>query len=379
MALCSILCFLLASVAAIPTATAVDVPSFPADFHAIVYTSGQGHYCPCPSLNEVYQDVANNRALILTNEIRSLLVVAPKGAAPETKEETEMTLFVVNKDGSCTYEVNDWPCIMPDLNISQCPSYFGYPIFNQVGPWQLPNKAPKNYAGKDVIEIDGRVGVHADKWTEQTEDQKLNTIDKFTYWVDPSNPSLPLRYQQVHKAIGKPEYDWYYQLDYIKVELGPSPDSVFTPPENWLERCVDNNAGLRIIGLPSLQVYYLFAQPNKPAKLSVSLYTRPVSNLPVIVNITFCNPLRSCGESLTCNNNKICTTCVKVSPTKLEFTQENWNQPQEVTVAFDHVGGVGKYQFGVSDNYRIQNLMDSEYFTVYSCDPDNNTPCDCKL
>ena len=49
------------------------------------------------------------------------------------------------------------------------------------GPWQLPNKAPKNYAGKLImIEIDGRVGVHADKWTEQTEDQKLNTIDKFS-------------------------------------------------------------------------------------------------------------------------------------------------------------------------------------------------------
>ena len=378
MARCSILCFLLAAVAAIPTATAVDVPSFPADFHAVVYASGQGHYCQCPSFNEVYQDVTNNRALIVTNEVWSLLVVDPKGAASGTKEETEMTLFVVNNwDGSCTYEVNDWPCIMPYLNVSQCSvSYFGYPVFKQVGPWQLPNKAPKNYAGKDVIELDGRVGVPADKWTEQTEDQKLNTIDTFTYWVDPSNPSIPLRYQQVHKAIGKPEYDWYYQLDYIKVELSPSPDSVFTPPENWLERCVDNNAGLKIIGIP-WQALYLFAQPNKPAKLSFSLYTRPVSNLPVIVNITFCSPLSSCAEYLTCSTNKICTTCVKVFPTKLEFTQENWNQPQEVTMAFGHVGGVGKYQVGVSDNYPIQNP--GQHFIVYSCDPDNNTPCDCNL
>ena len=370
-----ILCCLLA-IAGVHTTSAVDVPSFPADFHTLAYTSGEGRYCPCPSFNEVYQDVTNNRALIVTNEIRSLLVVAPTGAAPGTREEKEMTLFVENKDGSCTYEVNGWPCTIPDAHISQCPSYFGYPVFNQVGPWQIPGSIPKNYAGRDVITLNGMVGVHADKWTDQTEDKKLNTVDTFTYWVNSSNPSIPLRLHHMHKAIGQPEYDWYYQIDFFKFELGPSPDSVFTPPENWLERCVDNNAGLKINGLPSYQEFYLFSQPNKPAKLSVSLYTRPVSKLPVTVSITFCNN-NSCDETMTCNTNKICTTCVKVSPSKLEFNQENWNEPQEVTVAFDHVGGVGKYIFDVSDNYRIQNY--GERFTVFPCDPENNTPCDCKL
>ena len=361
---------------AVHTTSAVDVPSFPADFHTLAFTSGEGQYCPCPSFNEVYQDVTNNRALIVTNEIRSLLVVAPTGAAPGTREEKEMTLFVENKDGSCTYEVNGWPCTIPDAHLSQCSSYFGYPVFNQVGPWQIPSSIPKTYAGRDVIELNGMVGVHADKWTDQTEDKKLNTVDTFTYWANSSNPSIPLRLHHMHKAIGKPEYDWYYQIDFFKFELEPSPDSVFAPPENWLERCVDNNAGLKINGLPSYQVFYLFSQPNKPAKLSVSLYTRPVSKLPVTVSITFCNN-DSCDETMTCNTDKICKTCVNVSPSKLEFNQENWNEPQEVTVAFDHVGGVGKYIFDVSDNYRIQNY--GERFKVFPCDPENNTPCDCKL
>ena len=61
-------------------------------------------------------------------------------------------------------------------------------------------------------------------------------------------------------------------------------------------------------------------------------------------------------------------------PTKMEFTQENWKRPQIITVVFDHVG-VGQYKFGVSDNYPVNNRLDSMQFSVFACDPVNKVPC----
>ena len=65
------------------------------------------------------------------------------------------------------------------------------------------------------------------------------------------------------------------------------------------------------------------------------LHTRPVSKRPVTVNITFCN---STDPDQNCNKDENCDSCVKVSPSVLKFTQENWNMPQNVKAAFDHVG-----------------------------------------
>ena len=129
-------------------ASAAEVPSIPTDFHAVVSTTSDGIFCQYPNFHEVYQDLTNNRALLVMEKSTVLLIVAPKGAAPGTKEETDMTSFTVNNDGSCSYEVNDWPCVVPRLYISQCSTIFGYPVFNKVGPWQIPNSVPGNYSGQ---------------------------------------------------------------------------------------------------------------------------------------------------------------------------------------------------------------------------------------
>ena len=114
-------CFML--VAAAATTTAADVPPIPTDFHAVVNSTAEGIFCAYWQFSEVYQDVTNNRALLVGSHVvaeqsRSnyLLVVAPEGAAPGTKETTEMTSFEIKMDGSCSYTVNDWPCRDPSLN-----------------------------------------------------------------------------------------------------------------------------------------------------------------------------------------------------------------------------------------------------------------------
>ena len=365
--------YVVLATAAICSANGVDKPSIPTDFHAVVSTTAKG-FPPYPNFDEVYQDVTNNRALLVTGKLRSLLMVAPDGAAPGTREETEMTLFQDYEDGSCTYEVNDWPCMEPHLNITQCSTSLGYPVFNKVGPWQLPSSVPNEYAGREVIEINGQ-SITADKWTEQINTTNSSSPDILTYWVDSSNPGMPLRFQHMHphKNGTFPGDNWTYQVDYLKVKLGTSPDSVFTPPTNWLERCTDQNAGLNVTNLQlshqtnELIVYTL---PNKNGEFFISLHTRPVSQLPVTVHIKFCNLSDS---SQGCVPDEVCSTCAKVSPTSLTFTQENWNQPQKVTAVFDHVGMM-QYTFGISSNYPVQNPQVGLEFSVFSCDPPG-VPC----
>ena len=368
-------CLLAVSLAVIGAAAAAVLPPIPQNFHAVVRTALlDGFFSPYPSFEEVYQDVTNNRALLVlntTDKSRMLLVVAPKGATPGTKEATEMTLFDVQGGGSCGYEVNDWPCVQPRIGISQCTTDFGYPDFNKVGPWQIPTIAPNQYLGKDVIKINGR-NITADKWTDNTDSNSYSDVR--TYWVNSSNPSIPLRFQHVHphNPHAFPGDDWTYQIDYLKVELGVPPDSVFTPPENWLNRCVDRNAGLKT-SLPGRQDGYLYTHPGQPGNFSISLRTLPASKLPVVINITFCN---SSDHSQGCVDDETCFTCAKLSPTKLTFTQENWDKPQVVTAVFDHVG-VGQYKFGVSNNYPSNNHYSSDemQFSLFACDPGHNVPC----
>ena len=365
---CHLILCAIAAMLALITAAA-DVPSIPTDFHAVVHTSGYGLFYPYPIFNQVYQDVTNNRALLVADKLKSLLVVAPEGAAAGTKEETEMTLFEVHGDGSCFYEVNAWPCVVPRLSISQCSTAFGYPVFNKIGPWQVPSAVPKNYTGKEVIKLNGKT-ITADKWTEQVN----SPPDVLTYWVNSSNPSIPLRFQHIHPHHPGffPGDDWTYQIDYLKVELGTPPDSVFTPPENWRDHCVDRNAGLKT-SLPGRQDGYLYTQPGQPGNFSISLRTLPASKLPVVIDITFCN---SSDRSQGCVDDETCFTCAKLSPTKLTFTQENWDKPQVVTAVFDHVG-VGQYKFGVSNNYPSNNHYppDEMQFSLFACDPGHNVPC----
>ena len=358
--------------------TAADVPPIPTDFHAIVNSTAEGIFCAYWQFSEVYQDITNNRALLIGSHVVAepksksnyLLVVAPEGAAPGTKEATGMTLFEVQMDGSCSYTVNDWPCKDPSLNIQQCATPFGYPTFDTVGPWQMPNHVPKEYVGKVVIDVSGR-NVTADKWTEQS--GHLQPLDTVSYWVDASNNKIPLRFQHIHPHTNGffPGDSWSYQLDFLKITFGSAPDSVFAPPDNWVEKCVDGNAGLITEYLPGRQDGYVYAQPNRPANFTLSLRTRPASKLPVIVNITFCN---SSDPNQNCVDDETCSTCAKVMPTKMEFTQENWKRPQIITVVFDHVG-VGQYKFGVSDNYPVNNRLDSMQFSVFACDPVNKVPC----
>ena len=359
------------------TTVDADVPPIPRDFHAIVNSTGEGIACPYQQFSEVYQDVTNNRALLIESRFvadRSkssyLMVVAPAGAAPGTKEATEMTMFEINEDGSCNYVVNDWPCKDPSLSINQCYTPFGYPVFDTVGPWQLPNHVPKTFVGEVVIEVDGRK-VTAYEWTEQS--GNLYPPDNVTYWVDASDTKVPLRFQHLHphKNGFFPGDEWSYQLDFLKVTFGSVPDSVFTPPNDWVERCVDGNAGLRSINLPGRQDGYVYAQPEKPGNFSLTLRTRPASKLPVVIDITFCN---SSDRAQGCVDDETCSTCAKIFPTRLEFTQDNWQQPQAVSVVFNHIG-VGQYKFGVSENYPVNNRQDSMQFSVFSCDPVHNVPC----
>ena len=348
--------------------SAAEVPSIPTDFHAVVSTTSDGIFCQYPNFHEVYQDLTNNRALLVMEKSTVLLIVAPKGAAPGTKEETDMTSFTVNNDGSCSYEVNDWPCVVPRLYISQCSTIFGYPVFNKVGPWQIPNSVPGNYSGREVIKINGR-NITAEKWMTGSP-----RADTSIYWVDSSNPNIPLRFDHSHpQPPGSfPGDDWTYQIDYLKFERGTFSDSLFAPPDNWVEHCTDYNAGIKTT-LPGRQDGYLYTQPNKPGTFSIALRTRPASKLSVVINITFCN---SSDRSQGCLDDETCITCATVSPTVLQFTQDNWKQPQVVTVAFNHVG-VGQYKFGVSNNYPAYNHypLDDMQFSVFSCDPDHKVPC----
>ena len=364
-------------VAAAATTTAADVPPIPTDFHAVVNSTAEGLFCAYWQFSEVYQDVTNNRALLVGSHVvaeqsRSnyLLVVAPEGAAPGTKETTEMTLFEIKMDGSCSYSVNDWPCRDPSLNIQQCATPFGYPKFDTVGPWQMPDHVPKEYVGKVVIEVGGR-NVTADKWTEQS--GHLQPLDTVSYWVDASNNKIPLRFQHIHPHTNGffPGDSWSYQLDYLKITFGSAPDSVFAPPDNWVEKCVDGNAGLITVNLPGRQDGYVYSQPNRPGNFSLALRTRPASKLPVIINITFCN---SSDPNQNCVDDETCNTCAEVIPTKMEFTQENWKQPQMVTVVFRHIG-VGQYKFGVSDNYPVFNQLNSMQFSAFACNPVDKVPC----
>ena len=146
---------------------------------------------------------------------------------------------------------------------------------------------------------------------------------------------------------------------------------MFAPPNNWVERCVDLNAGLRSENLPGRQDGYVYTQPNKIGNFSLSLRTQPASKLPVTVNITFCN---SSDSTQYCVDDETCITCAKLFPTKMEFTQENWQQPQVISAVFDHIG-VGQYKFSVSKNYPVNNRLDSMQFSVFSCDPAHNVPC----
>ena len=362
--------------AATIAAAAADEPPIPTDFHAIVHATCDG-FCPYPVFSEVYQDVTHNRALFKGSHYAAekstssyLMVVAPAGAAPGTKEATEMTSFEIGMDGSCSYEVNDWPCKDPSLGISQCVTPFGYPVFDTVGPWQLPSHVPKEFVGKVVIEINGH-NKTADEWTERS--GSWRPLDTVTYWVDASNNKIPLRFkhEHPHKSGAFPGDDWHYQLDFLSVTFGSAPDSVFAPPNHWVERCVDGNAGLRSENLPGRQDGYVYTQPDKIGNFTLSLRTKPASKLPVFVNITFCN---SSDPNQNCVDDETCLTCAKLFPTKLEFTQDNWWQPQLISVVFDHVG-VGQYKFGVSNNYPVNNRLDSMQFSVFSCDPPHNVPC----
>ena len=356
-----------AVVAALASAAAT-VPALPTDFHAVVSTTGVGLLCQYPNFREVYQDMTNNRALLVTEKFTMLLVAAPRGAAPGTNEETDMTLFTVNNDGSCSYEVNDWPCVVPRLDISQCSTSFLYPVFNKVGPWQIPSSVPGNYSGREVIQINGR-NISAEKWTAGS----LRS-DYSIYWVDSSNTNIPLRFYHSHTAPPGtfPGGDWTYQIDYHKFELGTFSDSLFVPPDNWVENCTDHNAGIKT-SLPGRQDGYLYTQPNEPGNFSIALRTRPASQLAVVINITFCN---SSDRSQGCVDGETCFTCATVSPTVLQFTQDNWKQPQVVTVTYNHAG-VSQYKFDVSGNYPVyyEYPQDNMQFSVYSCDPDHKVPC----
>ena len=66
----------------------------------------------------------------------------------------------------------------------------------------------------------------------------------------------------------------------------------------------------------------------------------------------------SSDPNQNCVDDETCLTCAKLFPTELEFTQDNWWQPQLISVVFDHVG-VGQYKFGVSNNYSVNNRLDS--------------------
>lgn len=356
--------------AAAALASTATVPSLPTNFHAVVSTSSDGLFCQYPNFQEVYQDMTNNRALLVTEKSTFLLVSAPKGAAPGTNEDTDMTLFTVNNDGSCSYEVNDWPCVVPRIGISQCSTIFSYPVFNKVGPWQIPNSVPDTYSGREVIKING-LNKTAERWTTGS-----LRADYSNYWVDSSNPNMPLRFYHSHaQPPGSfPGGDWTYQIDYHKFELGTFSESLFAPPDNWVENCTDTNAGIKT-NLPGRQDGYLYTQPNEPGNFSIALRTRPVSRLAVVVNITFCN---SSDRSQGCVDDETCITCATVSPTILQFTQDNWKQPQKVTVTFNHVG-VGQYKFSISSNYPVDGLyssvIDTMQFSVFSCDPDHKVPC----
>ena len=101
-----------------------------------------------------------------------------------------MTQFEIGMDGSCSYKVNDWPCKEPNLGINQCATPLGYPVFDTVGPWQLPDYVPKEFVGKVVFEIDGH-NVTADEWTERS--GSWLPLDTVTYCIDSSNNKIPLR------------------------------------------------------------------------------------------------------------------------------------------------------------------------------------------
>ena len=351
---------------------ATAVPVFPTDFHAVVNTTSEGVLSPYPKFNEVYQDATNNRALLIHDKIASLLVVAPEGASPETKEAKEMTYFEIHSGDSdyCSYQADEWPC---KGNNTICTTIFSYPDYSRVGPWQIPCKIPNRYVGKETIEINGE-RIAAEKWEERVPNVNSSDPDILTYWVREIDQSTPLRFNHTHPHQKNYFEDrWSYQIDFIKFEHGQFPDHVYAPPEDWVDKCDDLNAGLKSENL-SIQddgSLLLLSRPHKIGMFSLSLHTRPVSKLPVTVNITSCN-ITDSGQN--CNPDENCETCVKVSPTLLKFTQEDWNVPQKVMAVFDHVG-MKQFNYVVSENYKLHNPAEDLQFAVYCCDPQHEVPC----
>ena len=95
-----------------------------------------------------------------------------------------------------------------------------------------------------MIEINGEK-IAAEKWEERVPNVNSVEPDVLTYWVSATDELTPLRFNHTHPHQKNSKYPgdgWSYQINFVKFEHGQFPDTVFAPPENWIEICHDLNA-----------------------------------------------------------------------------------------------------------------------------------------
>ena len=131
------------------------------------------------------------------------------------------------------------------------------------------------------------------------------------------------------------------------------PLELFTPPEQWLTKCINSDGGIQKANLPDRQEGYVCVSPGKNNSFSLALFTKPQHD--VTVQLKPCVPNDSCIDGARCKD------CVQFSSMTLTFGPSNWSVFQTVKVMYLKDGDS---QFAISSpNYYLNNTFDIQFST----------------
>lgn len=323
--------------------TSVCGVQFPKRFSATIVSDSTWDHIGCdglPLVGKVYQDTTSTlwSHHIATQggpwHFEEVLVTVPASTAdPDTPEATHLTKFTWKSDtdfDGCAYQ------LYFETN-RQLPEFFGY----------LTSKLET----REAIQ-----GIQCEKWSNG---DKAGPYDPYWAVWYPINAhpaySVVLKAQYVRPPSRPNQFPvpgCTLNYTFSDFSTAPIPSERFTPPEQWLTKCIDSDEGLKKSGLPDRQDGYVCVSPDKSNSFSIALATKPVKDVSI--------RLRPCVAADSCIDGARCKDCVHFSSTMLTFTPSNWSTPQTIGVKYLSDGD-SQFIFD-SPNYYLNNT----YYTQFS-------------